>query len=828
MIENKLLIALSLTVATSLTACGGGDADQNVVRNLFAVGDIVEGVEDGDPVEGDVSKNDIGEGLTFAVAEGSGVENGTLEFNADGSFIYTPSADFFGIDSITYVATQSSTGETDTALLTFDIANDFESIEDYGWGLVLSDEFDTAELDESVWTGVNASIADGVLVITAQEDTTSSVKALNGISSGRIEASIQLPEGNDIFSVFGLLPMADIYDGENTLTAMEVTSGGIIAGAHYGLGLTNGVNFNSDTVAGAKTEFHNYAIEWGPDQIRWYVDGIHIHTVDPLNTWAYTLNGEEVVIDNAGPFNQNMQIVINLAVDGIEPIAEMLIDYVKVWSCDPLIETNVENCASHVNKSINKAASDRIESVGAKVTEIFTDGFFDKDDVKVSDLTPLTWHHTDEITELSIGNYNAPVIEILTLEGDHGLVIDVSHPDGDANINIAAPGIEFIGRDALLSFDMYIDSANTLTETLDIRMETGWPYMGMFTWNVAELELDTWVTYNIPVSDFVDTPFLAPDWLNWIPGVVEGDPLPLDTSNVGTILVVEFHGGVHFQLDNIQLSCISNESCIQAPLAVQEADKPDGPAPIRFEAEDWHAASDNVQTEETADEGGGLNAGWIDSGTFLEYIITVPTDGTYSIDYRLASSGGSDGFTLSIDGTEVDAQVVADTGGWQEWITQSSGEFLLTAGEHLVRFDFVAGAININWFELFPPAFEIHLEAEDWDAASDNVQTEETADEGGGLNAGWIDTGTFLDYTVNIPADGTYNIEYRLASSGGSDGFETSVGGVVVDSQVVADTGGWQEWTSQTAMIDLVAGEQTLRLDFLGGAININWIKITN
>ena len=42
MIENKLLLALSLAVATSLTACGGGDADQNVVRNLFAVGDIVK------------------------------------------------------------------------------------------------------------------------------------------------------------------------------------------------------------------------------------------------------------------------------------------------------------------------------------------------------------------------------------------------------------------------------------------------------------------------------------------------------------------------------------------------------------------------------------------------------------------------------------------------------------------------------------------------------------------------------------------------------------------------------------------------------------------
>ena len=99
-------------------------------------------------------------------------------------------------------------------------------------------------------------------------------------------------------------------------------------------------------------------------------------------------------------------------------------------------------------------------------------------------------------------------------------------------------------------------------------METGWPYMGIFTWNVAELELDTWVTYSIPVADFVANPFLAPGWLDWIPGVGEGDPLPLDTSNVGNLLTVEFHGGVHFQLDNISLTCTSNESCIQGPLAV--------------------------------------------------------------------------------------------------------------------------------------------------------------------------------------------------------------------------------------------------------------------
>ena len=66
-----------------------------------------------------------------------------MVFNADGSFIYTPSADFFGTDSVSYVVTHTATGQTDTALLTIKVENDFELLEEYGWGLSWSDEFDT-------------------------------------------------------------------------------------------------------------------------------------------------------------------------------------------------------------------------------------------------------------------------------------------------------------------------------------------------------------------------------------------------------------------------------------------------------------------------------------------------------------------------------------------------------------------------------------------------------------------------------------------------------------------------------------------------------------
>ncbi|WP_340677235.1 carbohydrate-binding protein [Paraglaciecola sp.] len=831
--ENKLLLALSLAVA-SMTGCGGGDADKNVVRNLFAIGETVEALEDGKPVEGDVSKNDQpdkGKGLTYALKDSGTTGNGTLVFNADGTFTYTPNANFSGKDPYTYIVTQPSTGETDTAVLTMMVLSDFETPAEAGWVSVLYDDFSASNtLDSANWLGVNATIADSKLVISAAQGTSSSVTAIKALPKGRFEASILLPEGKNVQAAFAAMPMADLYAGDNRFTALELKDGDMQAAAHYGLGLKNGVSYNDESVSSATSEFHTYAVEWNDDFIRWYFDGTHIHTVNRLNVWAYNLVNDEVVADvfsvgkTTAPFNQDMQLVLKLENSGADT-ASMLVDYVNVFTCDPKVAPEIKNCAAKLKRPIEKLASDKIPTIAKVNTDIFIDGVFDKDDVKVSDLEALKWHYTETLVELAIKKFNSPIIELLTLADEHAQVIDVSNAQGDGNIEISAPGLEFIGHKAVLSFDMYIDSANTLTETLDIRMETGWPYMGIFTWNVADLEPDKWVTYNIPVSDFVNSPFLAPGWLNWLPGIGEGDPLPLDTSNVNSLLTIEFHGAAHLQLDNIKLTCIAPESCIQGPLAIQEASGNAAPS-TTYQAENYDAQS-GLQLEDTADEGGGQNIGFADPGDFLEYTITAPSDGTYYIDYRLASESGSEGFELSIDGTVVDKVTVAPTGGWQEWATQAGAEFVMTAGQHKARFDFVGGAVNINWFKVYEPVFEILVEAENYVTQS-GIELEDTTDEGGGKNIGFADPGDFLEYTVNIPADGTYKIHYRMASGNGSEGFTLSFDGTVVDTVTLEATGGWQEWVTQVSEVNLVQGEQIMRIDFIGKEINMNWIKITN
>ncbi|MGB2359819.1 MAG: glycoside hydrolase family 3 N-terminal domain-containing protein [Porticoccaceae bacterium] len=122
------------------------------------------------------------------------------------------------------------------------------------------------------------------------------------------------------------------------------------------------------------------------------------------------------------------------------------------------------------------------------------------------------------------------------------------------------------------------------------------------------------------------------------------------------------------------------------------------------------------------------------------------------------------------------------------------------------------------------------IEAEQY-AAMSGIQTEPSTDSGGGTgggrNIGYVDTGDWLQYNIDVQTPGSYLIEYRVASQPGSSGFATLVNGIEVDRQSVPNTGGWQNWVTLSATIDLQAGEQTLRINAVGPSWNMNWIRLS-
>ncbi len=121
------------------------------------------------------------------------------------------------------------------------------------------------------------------------------------------------------------------------------------------------------------------------------------------------------------------------------------------------------------------------------------------------------------------------------------------------------------------------------------------------------------------------------------------------------------------------------------------------------------------------------------------------------------------------------------------------------------------------------------IQAESWCQMS-GVQTESTTDTGGGQNVGYIDSGDWLTYSVNIPAAGTYNVSYRVAApaGGGQIQLEKAGGSPVYSNINVPATGGWQNWQTISHNVVLPAGEQQIAISAITGGFNVNWLKVEN
>jgi hypothetical protein len=87
------------------------------------------------------------------------------------------------------------------------------------------------------------------------------------------------------------------------------------------------------------------------------------------------------------------------------------------------------------------------------------------------------------------------------------------------------------------------------------------------------------------------------------------------------------------------------------------------------------------------------------------------------------------------------------------------------------------------------------IEAESF-TSMNGIQTETTADTGGGLNVGWTDTGDWLNYTVNVQSSGTYTVGFRVASINPASQLQLrNAAGTVLTTVNVPNTGGWQTWS---------------------------------
>ena len=125
------------------------------------------------------------------------------------------------------------------------------------------------------------------------------------------------------------------------------------------------------------------------------------------------------------------------------------------------------------------------------------------------------------------------------------------------------------------------------------------------------------------------------------------------------------------------------------------------------------------------------------------------------------------------------------------------------------------------------------IQAEDYDAQF-GVQTAPTTDVDGGLHIRVLDNGDFTEYNVGVAQSGTYTLDVRYTNGTGvTSVLNVSSDGNQIASLDMPSTGAWGVWETVSAVVNLSAGAQTIRLDFVNNSsfsysYDINWIEFSS
>ena len=163
--------------------------------------------------------------------------------------------------------------------------------------------------------------------------------------------------------------------------------------------------------------------------------------------------------------------------------------------------------------------------------------------------------------------------------------------------------------------------------------------------------------------------------------------------------------------------------------------------PGKIEAEDFDVQL-GFQTENSSDDGGGLNLGFAHLGDYADYQVFVTgEEREFKVDLRIAglSDEGNFGFYLVEGQTEQELFTIqsSPTGGWQTWETISATT-TLPAGSHILRLKITDhGEFNLNWFEFSEAILGTNLEF-------DQVLIYPNPSSG----KIWLREGTFVSYSI--------------------------------------------------------------------------------
>ncbi len=207
------------------------------------------------------------------------------------------------------------------------------------WRLVFSDDFDGPRLDPSVWNRYNSvggfgngwrrpqaiTVEDGALRITARGDISGGMNHEDSQTYGRWEFRARTEKGRGRGSAILLWPDSQSKEADGELDMMEVPREDR-SQAHFVIHYSAQNKLAGNKVAGDFSQWHTFAMDWLPDRITWYVDGVKQFETFDKN--VIPTNSMHLAIQlDMGPFEEWI-----LAPDETTPPEVSLeVDWVRVY-----------------------------------------------------------------------------------------------------------------------------------------------------------------------------------------------------------------------------------------------------------------------------------------------------------------------------------------------------------------------------------------------------------------------------------------------------------------------------------------------------------------
>ncbi len=125
-----------------------------------------------------------------------------------------------------------------------------------------------------------------------------------------------------------------------------------------------------------------------------------------------------------------------------------------------------------------------------------------------------------------------------------------------------------------------------------------------------------------------------------------------------------------------------------------------------------------------------------------------------------------------------------------------------------------------------PEGDVIEIEAESFSNTGGTYDDSSAGGPGLGVNAttnniNYVNSGDYVDYTINVGSAGSYEITYQISSPSDNAQIQLSIGGTVLATDNVTNNGSWDDYSELKSndTVNLSTGNQTIRLTASGSNV---------